>query len=324
MPRKPRRSGLLVPRPFAFSPFARSVARAAIACSSKRFVSNSKSDRTPPSKLSASGSRKHSLRDKAQKSDSCEEEASEEVIQADFVFFDPKPDDFHGVKILLQSYLDDKEWDLSSFVELILAQTTVGSVVKIEDDEDDGLFGLVTALNLGRYKGNKCIIELKNYLLKVCQQKSLIGLLKGILDDQAEHVGLLVSQRVMNLPPQLLPHLYDALFDEISWATEDEPTEDLRKSFCFKHYLLVTRIYKKTHQIKKGFTTSNDEDVIYIKPEDELFHELCSWSFTFLLHSQPPTTQELKNHRLMGLVMAVEAEKVPGFRQKLHSLIEDS
>ena len=75
-----------------------------------------------------------------------------EVIQADFVFFDPKPDDLHGVKILLQSYLDDKEWDLSSFVELILAQTTVGSVVKIEDDEDDGLFGLVTALNLGRYK----------------------------------------------------------------------------------------------------------------------------------------------------------------------------
>ncbi|CAO2818017.1 unnamed protein product [Amaranthus hypochondriacus] len=323
MPRKPRRSGQLVPRPFAFSPFARSVARAATTCSLKRIVSNIKSDRTPP-KLSASGSRKHSLRDKAHKSDSSEEEASEEVIQADFVFFDPKPDDFHGVKILLQSYLDDKEWDLSSFVELILAQTTVGSVVKIEDDEDDGLFGLVTALNLGRYKGNKCITEIKDYLLKVCQQKSLIGLLNGILDDQAEHVGLLVSQRVMNLPPQLLPHLYDGLFDEISWATEDEPTEDLRKSFCFKHYLLVTRIYKKTHQNKKGSATSNDEDVIYIKPEDELFHELCSWFFTFPLHIQPPTTQELKNHRLMGLVMAVEAEKVPAFRQKLHSLIDDS
>lgn len=75
-----------------------------------------------------------------------------EVIQADFAFFDPKPDDFHGVKILLQSYLDDKEWDLSGFVDLILAQTTVGSVVKIEDEEDEGLFALLTALNLGRYK----------------------------------------------------------------------------------------------------------------------------------------------------------------------------
>lgn len=42
------------------------------------------------------------------------------------------------------------------------------------------------------------------------------------LGDQAKDVGLIVSQRVLNLPPQLLPPLYDALFDEVSWATEDE------------------------------------------------------------------------------------------------------
>ena len=74
------------------------------------------------------------------------------VAQADFAFFDPKPDDFHGVKILLQTYLDNKLWDLSGFVDLILGQTTVGTVVKIEDDEDNGVFSFITALNLGRYK----------------------------------------------------------------------------------------------------------------------------------------------------------------------------
>lgn len=75
-----------------------------------------------------------------------------EIVQADFAFFDPKSDDFHGVKTLLQSYLDDTEWDLSGFVDIILAQTTVGTVIKIEDDEDEGLFAVLTALNLGRYK----------------------------------------------------------------------------------------------------------------------------------------------------------------------------
>ena len=68
------------------------------------------------------------------------------VVQTDFVFFDPKPDDFHGVKILLQTYLDDKQWDLSGFVDLILAQTTVGTLVKIEG------YDVLSALNLGRYK----------------------------------------------------------------------------------------------------------------------------------------------------------------------------
>lgn len=51
------------------------------------------------------------------------------------------------------------------------------------------------------------MIELKCYLLKVCQETVLARDLKGLLEDQAEHVGLIVSQRVMNLPPQLLPHL---------------------------------------------------------------------------------------------------------------------
>lgn len=90
----------------------------------------------------------------------------------------------------MQNYLDDKQWDLSGFVDLILAQTTVGTVVEIEDDEDDALLALLTALNLGRYK-----------------ETVLAHDLKGLLEDQAEHVGLIVSQRVMNLPPQLLPHL---------------------------------------------------------------------------------------------------------------------
>jgi protein BCP1 len=74
------------------------------------------------------------------------------VVQADFAFFDPKPNDFHGVKTLLQTYLDVEEWDLSGFVDLILEQTTVGTVVKVEDDEDEGIFALVTALNLRRYR----------------------------------------------------------------------------------------------------------------------------------------------------------------------------
>lgn len=78
------------------------------------------------------------------------------VIQADFEFFDPKPDDFHGVKTLLQTYLDIKEWDLSGFADLILGQPTVGTVVKIADDEDNGIFSVVSALNLYRYKVSIC------------------------------------------------------------------------------------------------------------------------------------------------------------------------
>lgn len=322
MPRKPRGHRPLAPRPATFSRFSRSVALAT-ACSLKSKVVKSRSLNSSPSKLD-NGAVKDILRRGKQESDSSDDEASQEVIQADFAFFDPKPDDFHGVKILLQTYLDDKHWDLSGFVDLILAQSTVGTVVKIEDDEDDALFALLTVLNLGRYKDQKCIVELKGYLLKVCEGSTLLGELKRLLEDKAEHVGLVVSQRVMNLPPQLLPHLYNALFDEILWATEDEPTEDLRKSFQFRYYLLVTKIYKKISHVKQVSATSNNEDIIYLKPEDEFFHELSSWSITFPLRTQHLAAQELRNYRLTGLVMVVEADKSSTFLNQLQSFVDES
>ena len=65
-------------------------------------------------------------------------------------------------------------------------------------------------------------MELKEFLLGVGPEKDVKDALRLLLGEEAQNVGLLVSQRVVNLPPQLLPPLYDALFNEISWATEDE------------------------------------------------------------------------------------------------------
>ncbi|PHU29835.1 hypothetical protein BC332_01928 [Capsicum chinense] len=72
-----------------------------------------------------------------------------------------------------------------------------------------------------------------------------------------------------NLPPQLLPHLYDALFDEISWATE------------YEH-----------NNADKQKGPSGDQTIVYIKSEDKIFHELSTWSFSFPLHTQLVRTDE--------------------------------
>ena len=44
------------------------------------------------------------------------------------------------------------------------------------------------------------------------------------------------------------PPLVDGLFDEIEWATEDEPTEELQESFKFKKYIMLTRIFEDVDQ----------------------------------------------------------------------------
>lgn len=335
MPRKPTRKGhLRKPQP-AFSRLARSMALLTSARKVKQQNGNSPLHRKVPPNSTGSSKEKHVVtteakREEESRSSSADEDFSSEddfegVVQADFAFFDPKPDDFHGVKVLMQTYLDNKVWDLSGLVDLILQQTTVGTVIKIEEDEDNGVYGFVTALNLQRYKDSKCMMELKEFLLTMCQDKEIKDNLRSYLGEQAVDVGLLISQRVVNLPPQLLPPLYDGLFDEISWATEDEPTKELRKSFCFKYYLLVSKIYKhKNGDQKKKGSSSSEEAIIYLKPEDEIFHNLSAWSFCFPLRTQQVTTNELKDYQSMGLVMAVNATSVPTFRQQLHSLIDEA
>nr|GMD09469.1 protein BCCIP homolog [Ipomoea batatas] len=324
MPHKlTRHRRLLRYKPFGFSPFARSIAQLASDNKVKRKIYNGLQEKKFPSS-SGNGVLNHTQGGKNQHSDSSDDEF-EGTLQADFEFFDPKPDDFHGVKVLLQTYLNNKQWDLSGFVDLILGQPTVGTVVKIANDEDEGIYSVISALNLGRYKNSKCIMELKKFLLSACQDKNVQANLSSLLEEQSNDVGLLVSQRVVNLPPQLLPPLYDGLFDEISWATEDEPTEELRKSFCFKFYLVVSKIYKHKNADKKTLPSkSGDEAIIYVKPEEEILHELSSWSFTFPMHSQPVRTDELKDYRMTGLVMAVEASKISKFRKQLNSLIDNS
>ncbi|XP_052186721.1 protein BCCIP homolog isoform X3 [Diospyros lotus] len=292
------RQVFIKPHPSIFSPFCRSVARLASAYKVKRQIqirklhqkSSPNSSECSKSNLSLGGKVNHKVgTDKREPYGSSDEEEFEGTVQADFAFFDPKSDDFHGVKGLLMTYLDHQEWDISGFADLILSQTTVGTIIKIE--EDDTPYSVVTALNLGRYKDHKCIKELTDFLLKACKDKDILGNLRSFFKEQMQNVGLLVSQRVVNLPPQLLPPLYDALFDEISWATEDERTEELRRSFCLKHYLLLTRIYEHMNGGKKK--GSSKEATIFIKAEDEIFYQLSSWSFKFPLRIEQLANEEV-------------------------------
>ncbi|XP_042025679.1 protein BCCIP homolog isoform X2 [Salvia splendens] len=288
MPRKPKKNNRLV----TFSPFGRSIAMATRSWRATKEVEKPERQNKDLATSSLNGF-KDNIKDKIQQSDSSDDEEFEGDVQADFVFFDPKPDDFHGVKLLLQTYLDNLQWDLSGFVDLILGQPTVGTVVKIENDEDDGVYSVVSALNLGRYKDSKCVLELKDFLLKVCQDMYVLGKLKSLVGEHVQHVGLLVSQRVVNLPPQLLPPLYDGLFEEVEWATEDEPTKELQSSFRFRFYLIISKIYKhKNADQNRGTLKNGEESVIYNRPEDEIFFELSSWSFSFRLHAQQVTANE--------------------------------
>ncbi|KAI3894693.1 hypothetical protein MKX03_031623 [Papaver bracteatum] len=148
----------------------------------------------------------------------------------------------------------------------------------------------------------KPIKELKNFLFRACKEKVTVGDLRMLLNEQAHDVGLLVIKHVNDFPPELLTPLYNILFNEVAQAA--------------KHELI------NANQRKGTSKSDSDEPIIYAWPEDEVFHKLSSWTFTFPLRSRP--TDEMKNYKPMGLVMALEAKKVLTFQKELQSLIRES
>ncbi|KAF1919984.1 p21-C-terminal region-binding protein-domain-containing protein [Ampelomyces quisqualis] len=203
-----------------------------------------------------------------------------DMVNVDFEWFDPQPAvDFHGLKTLLRQLLDvDAQlFDLSELTDLILSQPTLGSTVKVDGNETDP-YAFLTVLNLQTHKDKKVIRDLTNYL----ENKSAsIPALRPLLDPTApsSQVGLILTERFINMPHEIVPPMYTMLVEEISWAlSENEP-------YAFTHYLVLSKCYSEIasslpgtdaprgKKARKSRGEDGDGEEFYFHPEDEKLHE---------------------------------------------------
>lgn len=97
---------------------------------------------------------------------------------------------------------------------------------------------------------------------------------------KAARVGLVLTERLLNIPSEVVPPMYKMLLEEISWAIEaKEPYE-------FSHYLILSKTYQevesnldeetKAPQKKKRRRASTGKGTnlatFYFHPEDEVLH----------------------------------------------------
>ena len=133
----------------------------------------------------------------------------------------------------MSGYCDGNEYACSDLCDLLIKQKAVGTVVKTEADSENVL-GVTSVVSLARHKDEKCVKDIKKFLLGKVPGKSKKDFEK-VLNDAA--TGLLINERIINVPQDAGEPLIDGVFDEIRWATKDETTEEARKSYEFKHYI---------------------------------------------------------------------------------------
>jgi protein BCP1 len=99
---------------------------------------------------------------------------------------------------------------------------------------------------------NPSIKAIAEYILsKSAGDPSLHNKLQAILShDAPSHLGFVFSERLVNMPVEVIPHMYRMLADEIQWACDDgEP-------YHFGHFLVLSRTYTLPDEEAEATSTS--------------------------------------------------------------------
>ncbi|KAK3688377.1 p21-C-terminal region-binding protein-domain-containing protein [Podospora appendiculata] len=248
-----------------------------------------------------------------------------DIVNVDFELFNYDPQiDFHGVKTLLRQLFDADHqlFDLSGLSDLIVEQNTIGSTCKVDDKANDA-YAFLTVLNLWEHRAKTPVAQLIAYLSeKAKTNASLAAVVPELLSPAGggkSVVGLVLADRLLNMPAEVIPPMWGMLIDEIEAAVEDkEPYE-------FTHYLVVSRGYHEvassldeSERKQKKARGGDEAQLLYFHPEDEEMrkHALAAGEYAFTkddgsVADSKRAFQEM-GIRPQGFMMLIEACRFAG------------
>ncbi len=90
-------------------------------------------------------------------------------------------------------------------------------------------------------------------------------------------VGLILTERLMNMPAQIVPPMYKFIIEEIDWAVNE------KEPYKFSHYLILSKTYTEIiskldeegsrPQKKQKKKISTPAETFYFHPEDEILQK---------------------------------------------------
>ncbi|KAG0001980.1 Mss4p nuclear export [Entomortierella chlamydospora] len=253
----------------------------------------------------------------------------EDIINVDFEFFDPKEDDFHAVKNLLGQYFasDSILFGLSELSELIVSQPNVGTTIKVNGADSDP-YSILTVLNMNQHlynihkvaapstssgatsaqassqqvatKPSQVMTQIRDYIFtKSKQNEKLHAKLKDLLSlPSKKEVGLILSERFINMPVETSPPMWRMMLEEVKGAV------DQGLPFNFEYYLLLSPTYHEvapkidleedTPKPIKKKTKVTDSATFFFHPEEEMLQQYAEFTQDFKL-TTPTTVAESKS-----------------------------
>lgn len=104
--------------------------------------------------------------------------------------------------------------------------------------------------------------------------------LNNILSSDTAKIGLILTERLINVPSEVAPPMYTMLLEEIQWAVEE------KEPYTFTHFLILSKTYqemesavdeedhtKRKQKKQKQAKQKSGSETFYFHPEDEVLHK---------------------------------------------------
>jgi protein BCP1 len=144
------------------------------------------------------------------------------------------------------------------------------------------------------------IKEIISYLRQKSSSNASFAPLAGLLSQPSiPPIGLILTERLINIPSEVVPPMYTMLLEEISWALEE------KEPYKFTHYLILSKTYEEVEskldneelrpQKKKKKNAGGKSERFYFHPEDNALerHALCHGNFEYT-HQQADGSSDSK------------------------------
>ena len=240
------------------------------------------------------------------------------MVDVEFEWFNYDADiDFHGIKSLLRQLLDVDAglFNVSALADLVLSQPTIGSTVKVDGKATDP-YAMITVLSTREQRDKEPMGDLLKYLADKAHANPSLAAIPPLLG-AGKHVGLVLSERLINVPAEVGPPMYSMLVDEVEAAVEDKEPYD------FTHYLVLSKTYQEMESTldagdRKRKKAREESLTYYFHPEDEVLqkHALAHGSFQYTKEADAVADSKRAFQEMgvkaFGHMILIEASKFEG------------
>ena len=197
-----------------------------------------------------------------------------------FVFSCILPEYFLMIKNLLLPNFISEDISLNGLTDLVICmREDIGTTIKVENDDENKIFGVFTLIPFPFYKDNPVVIQIINMLqnkitnLNTNNKMNIMNVIKN------KKIGMLINERFVNLPEELIAPALNFVISEMNECieiTKDKSNKNISDKEKNKYNLDYVIIYGRyvLKQNKKDKNSNNNIDEQMQIDDDEKYINL--------------------------------------------------